>query len=46
MFTSVLNDNGFNSHFAQGIWKLVKGSFIIVKGKKCCILYKTNVNLV
>lgn len=46
MSTGVLDDEGFNSHFVQSAWKLVKGSLIVAKGKKYCSLYDTNANLV
>lgn len=31
----VLAESGFISHFSQGIWKLLKYSLVIAKGKKC-----------
>src|SRR5436853_105811 len=36
-----LDRQGFESHFANGMWKLSKGSLIVAKGKACCSLYKT-----
>ena len=44
--TGILNDEGFASHFEQGMWKLVRGSLVVAKGKKCCSLYKTGMSLV
>ena len=32
---------GFGSYFGNGIWKLTKGSLMVVNGKACCNLYKT-----
>lgn len=34
------NDEIFGSHFVQGVWKLVKDSLIVAKGKKWWSLYK------
>ena len=44
--TGVLDDEGFGSQFAQGVWKLMKSSLVVAKGKKCCSLYKTETSLV
>lgn len=42
IFTGVIDDEGFSSHFTQGVWKLIKCPLIITKEKKCCSLYKIN----
>ena len=40
-----LDDEGYTSIFANGVWKLSKGSLIMAKGKKCCSLYQTTANI-
>ncbi|MGV7994894.1 hypothetical protein PJP12_29950, partial [Mycobacterium kansasii] len=45
MSTGRLDDDGYESRFAGGHWKLIKGSLIMAKGKKCYTLYKVSVNM-
>lgn len=35
-----LDDKGFASHFANGVWKLIIRSLIVARGNKCCSLYR------
>lgn len=46
LYIGVLDYDGFTSHFAQVMWKLVRGFLVIDKGKKCCSLHKTKTSLV
>ena len=36
-----LDNDGYINFLGEGVWKLTKGSLIVPRGKKCCILYKT-----
>ena len=40
-----LDDDGFYSSFANGTWRLSKHSLVVAKGKKCCSLYKSMMQL-
>uniref|UniRef100_A0A2N9FPQ8 Reverse transcriptase Ty1/copia-type domain-containing protein n=1 Tax=Fagus sylvatica TaxID=28930 RepID=A0A2N9FPQ8_FAGSY len=42
---SVLDKEGYESHLGNGKWKLFKGSLVFARGKICCTLYKTQVQL-
>ena len=46
MSTGVLDDKGYVSQFSYGLWKLVKGSLVVAKGKKSGGLYRTTSSLV
>ena len=37
----VLEKQGYENHFGKGQWKLTKDSLVVIKGKTCCTLYKT-----
>ena len=32
--TGLLDDDGYNNNFGDGIWKLTRGSLIVARGKK------------
>ena len=36
---------GYDSHFGNGTWKLMKGSIIVARGHICGNLYKTHVKI-
>ena len=40
-----LDQQGFDSHFRNGTWKLRKGSLIVARGHVCGTLYKTHVKI-
>ncbi|KAA8549619.1 hypothetical protein F0562_001363 [Nyssa sinensis] len=40
-----LDREGYVNYFGNGIWKLTKGSLVVVSGKACCALYKTNLKV-
>ena len=40
--TGILDDDGYNNNFGDGIWKLTRGSLIVARGKKCPKLYFTH----
>lgn len=40
MSTGVLDDEDFNSHFAQGVWKLAKSSFIVAIGRSIIVFIR------
>jgi hypothetical protein len=42
---SVLDKEGYESHLGNGKWKLFKRSLVFARGKICCTLYKTQVQL-
>lgn len=42
--TGILDDEGFSLDSAQCVWKLVKDSLIVFKGK-CCSIYNIDSNL-
>ncbi|KAF7149741.1 hypothetical protein RHSIM_Rhsim02G0038500 [Rhododendron simsii] len=37
--TGKLDDEGYNNHFGNEKWKLAKGSLVVPKGNKTCLLY-------
>ena len=43
--TSTLDKEGYEHFIGKGTWKLIKGSFVVVKGKMCCLLYKTHLKI-
>lgn len=36
-----LDDEGYESLFGRGVWKLTKGSLVVARGTLFCTLYKT-----
>lgn len=43
--TRKLDDEGYVTHLGDGKWKWKKGSLVIAKGKKCCSLYRIEVQI-
>ena len=41
IFVHMLDRDGYNHFISCGNWKLTKGSLVVVRGKLCCSLYKT-----
>ena len=41
-----LADEGYHSHLGEDKWKLIKGTFVLARGKKNNNFYKTEVRLV
>ena len=35
-----LDEEGYNSQFGEGQWKLCRWSLVIAKWKRCCTLYR------
>lgn len=42
MSNNDFDSQGFKGHFANGMWKLTKGSLVVSRGKAFCLLYKTH----
>ncbi|KAK8921663.1 hypothetical protein KSP39_PZI019972 [Platanthera zijinensis] len=40
-----LDDGGFTSIEGGGTWRLMKGSLVVAKGRKCCGLYRTKAKI-
>ena len=43
--THILDKEGYGSYFGDGRWRLYRGSLVLVGGKICCTLYKTQVKV-
>ena len=43
--THILDKEGYGNYSGDGKWRLSKGSLVLIGGKNCCTLYKTQVKV-
>ena len=43
--THILDKEGYGNYFGDGRWRLSRGSLVLIGGKICCTLYKTQVKV-